>query len=60
MATWDQPSGNYWREAMDELNFEAADLEQVDRAHERNVPVGVYPNLDAVYARAWELERAEQ
>ena len=55
---WDEPGGDYFRQAMEELGLTDEDLEKPNEY--RSIMVGDYPTLDRVYARAWELRRADE
>jgi hypothetical protein len=58
-AFWNQPRGDYLRQAMEDLGLEEDELEDPGSGAE-HVFVGDYPNLDRVYARAWELQAADE
>lgn len=52
-----EPGGDYWRRAIAELGMSDEELED---AGDGPVVKGDYPNLDRVYAKAWELREAEE
>lgn len=60
MQSWNEPGGTYLRHAMDALNVELSDLDDLaDEPPWFGTPAGVYRRWDAVYEKAWDLRDAD-
>lgn len=58
---WSEPGYHYWSSALDELGLDQRDLERVPEDEwVVGFPIGLFPLIDAVYAKAWELRSEEQ